>query len=155
MRTTITALLAGALLALSACTLPSEEPTAVQPAEVESGSPAESKKAAPPIKLTAKKIAYQKDEYPVSDGPFTCARVVVTNNSQKNVEVNPYYFAVTGTDGEKRNAESGVAKGEFDSLTLAPGEKASGTVCTETSSPPKTVTFTNELFDEAARAEVG
>jgi Domain of unknown function (DUF4352) len=152
MRTTLT-LLAAAVLTLTGCSIPSEDPTAVQPAESgESGG--ELPKAAPPVKLTATKTAFKKQEF-VDAGPHTCARVTVTNNSKKNVEVNPFYFAVTGTDGEKRNAATGVARGEFDSLTLAPGEKASGTVCTETTSPPKVITFTDPTFAEAARAEVG
>jgi hypothetical protein len=39
-------------------------------------------------------------------------------------------------------------------VKLTAKKKASGTVCAETKAAPKVVTFTNELFSEAARAEV-
>jgi len=145
-----------AVTVATGCEAPTDEPTAVQPAESKGdkdGKGGETK-TAPPVKLTAKRIAYKKAEF-ATGGPYTCARVVVTNQTDKNLEVNPYYFAITGADGEKREAAVGAAEDEFDSLTLAPGEKASGTVCVETDVAPKVVTFTNELFEEAARAEVG
>lgn len=149
--TVMVAILAGALLA--GCAIP-EDPTPVQPAEQGAGgSKSKGKKAAPPIKLTAKRIAYRADAY-ATGGPYSCVKAVVVNGTQGNVEVNPYFFAITGTDGEKRQAAVGVAKGEFDALTLAPGEKASGTVCAETKVAPKVLTFTDGL-SEAARAQVG
>jgi hypothetical protein len=149
------ALLAAALFA-AGCTMPADDPTAVQPPEAgDSAASTASSKAAVPVKLTAKRIAYQKEEFSSERGPFSCAKVTVTNQTKQNLDVNPFFFSITGTDGEKRQAKVGVAKHEFDSLTLAPGEKASGTVCTETSSPPKVVTFTDAGIGEAARAEVG
>ena len=141
------------LLFAAGCTMPADEPTAVQPPE-SGDSASASSKAAVPVKLTAKRIAYQKAEF-ASGGPYSCAKVVVTNQTKSNLEINPFYFAITGVDGEKRQAAVGAATHEFDTLTLAPGEKASGTVCTETKVAPKVVTFTDPAFDEAARAEVG
>lgn len=139
-----------AALFLTACA-PIDEPTAVQPAETKAAGGA--KKAKPtPIKLTATKTPYRRAEF-ATGGPYSCAKVTVTNQTEGNVEVNPYGFAVTGVDGEKRQAAVGVAKGEFDALTLAPGEKASGTVCAETKVAPKVVTF-SEGLGETARAEV-
>lgn len=137
--------------ALAGCTVP-EDPTPVQPAEKGAAGGKTSKKAAPPIKLTAKRIAYRPDEF-ATGGPYSCVKAVVTNGTEGNLEVNPFYFAITGTDGEKREAAVGAAKGEFDSLTLAPGEKASGTVCAETKVAAKVVTFTDGL-SEQARAQV-
>lgn len=150
MRTTI-AVLAAAALTLAAACAPIEEPTAVQPAD-KGGVPA-SEKATPPVKLTAKKIAYVKDEF-ATGGPYTCAKVTVTNQSKGNVQVNPWFFEITGVDGEKRKAVVGATTNEFDDLTLAPGEKASGTVCAETDAAPKVITF-SEGLGETARAEVG
>lgn len=145
------ALLAGVLLA-GACTVP-QDPTPVQPAEQGAAEGSESEGAEkPPVKLAAKRIPYKRDEF-ASGGPYTCVRAVVTNQSEGNVDVNPFFFAITGTDGEKREAAVGAAEDEFESLTLAPGEKASGTVCAETKVAPKVLTFTDGLF-EAARAEV-
>ena len=139
-------------LALTGC-VPAE-PTPVQPAEkgAAGGKGKSTTKAKPPIKLTAKRIAYQAAEF-ATGGPYSCVKATVTNQTQGNLEINPFFFAITGTDGEKRQAAVGAARNEFDSLTLAPGEKASGTVCAETKTPAKTLTFTDGLA-EAARAQV-
>jgi hypothetical protein len=148
-------IVATAVALLSACEVPAEDPTAVQPPE--SAGPGKSKKPtkkAVPVKISAKRVPYPKEQF-ATGGPYSCAKVVVTNQTKSNLDVNPYFFAVTGVDGEKREAAVGAAKGEFDSLTLAPGEKASGVVCTETEVAPKTVTFSEAGIDEAARAEVG
>ena len=142
-----------AAVGLTACTYEGDEPTPVQPAESGAASGGKPKKVDVPVKLTAKRIAYKKAEF-ATGGPYTCARVTVVNQSEGNVEVNQLYFAITGEDGEKRQAAVGAAKDEFDTLTLAPGEKATGTVCSETDSAPRVVTFTDPLFSEAARAEV-
>lgn len=141
-----------ATLGAAACEAP-DEPTPVQPAESGKGGEGKSKKVDVPVKLTAQRTPYKRDEF-ATGGPYTCARVTVVNQSKGNVEVNQFYFAITGEDGEKRQAAVGAAKDEFDTLTLAPGEKATGTVCSETESKPKVVTFTDPLFSEAARAEV-
>ena len=137
----------------TSCAVPTE-PTPVQPAEQENagGENADEGAEKPPVKLSAKRTPYKADEF-ASGGPYSCVKAVVTNQSQANVEINPFFFGITGTDGEKREAAVGAAANEFDSVTLAPGEKASGTVCSETTAPAKTITFTDGLF-EAARAEV-
>lgn len=144
-----------AALALTACTPADEEPTAVQTSQ--SGKAASSSKAAPkpvPVKLTAKRIPFSKAEFGTG-GPYACVKAVITNQTKKTLDVNPFFFSITGTDGEKRQAAVGAAEGEFDTLTLAPGEKASGVVCAETKVPAKTLTFSEAGVDEAARAEVG
>lgn len=146
-------LLAAAALVLAGCAVP-EGPTAVQPPEA--GEPTGKSKAAKkavPIKLTAKRTPYRAEQF-ATGGPYSCVRAVVTNQTQGNLQVNPYFFAITGTDGEKREAATGAAKREFHDITLAPGEKASGTVCAETKVPAKVLTFTDGL-SEAARAAVG
>lgn len=137
----------------TACAVPAE-PTPVQPAEqgAAGGENADEQAEQPPVKLAAQRTPYKADEF-ATGGPYSCVKAVVTNQSQKNIEINPFFFAITGTDGEKREAAVGAATDEFDSVTLAPGEKASGTVCSETKAPAKTLTFTDGLF-EAARAEV-
>lgn len=149
MKTLITALALLVGLTLAGCTL--EEPTPVQPAEKGGAGGAKSKKAAPPVKLTAKRTPYRAAEF-ATGGPYSCVKAVVTNQTQGNLDVNPYDFSITGTDGEKREAAVGAAKDEFDALKLAPGEKASGTVCAETKVPAKVLTF--GTFDEQARAQV-
>lgn len=147
---TLLAVLLG--LALTGCAIPAE-PTPVQPAEkgAAGGESKAAKKQAPPIKLTAKRIAYRAQEF-ATGGPYSCVKAVVVNGTEGNVDVNPYDFSITGTDGEKRQAAVGAAVKEFDALTLAPGEKASGTVCAETKVPAKTLTF--GVLGEQARAQV-
>lgn len=145
--------LAAVLFGLTLTGCVPEEPTPVQPAEkgAAGGETEGSKKAAPPIKLTAKRVPYRAAEF-ATGGPYSCVKATVTNGTEGNLDVNPYDFSITGTDGEKRQAEVGAAKGEFDALKLAPGEKASGTVCAETKVPAKVLTF--GTFDEQARAQV-
>jgi hypothetical protein len=136
-----------AAVALAACAAPADKPTAVQSGTAESSS------AAPktvPVVMTAKTTPFVRAEFGTG-GPYSCAKVVITNHTTGNVEVNPFFFELTGTDNEKRKGEVGAAKGEFEDLTLAPGEKASGTVCAEASVPVKQVTFTDGV-SEIARA---
>ena len=148
----IIALAAAALLA-AGCAV--SEPTPVQPPEASASQQAETAggtESAPQVGLTAKRVPYRKHEF-ASGGPYSCVRATVTNKTDSNVEVNPFFFAITDSGGEKRQAAVGAAEGEFDSLTLAPGEKASGTVCAETKTPASVLTFTDGL-SEAARARV-
>jgi len=144
-----------AAVGLTACTYEGDEPTPVQPAESGASKGDKSATAKAPVKLTATRVKHKAPEgLSVAGGPYSCVRVTVTSQSAKNVEINPWYFSVTGEDGVKRQGEVGVADDEFDALTIAPGERAVGVVCTETDSAPKIVTFTDPLFSEAARAEV-
>src|SRR5262245_21129486 len=95
------------------------KPTQVQKAE--QAVPASS--GPTPVKLAAKRAKAKPfgDGIVITGGPYTCLRATVQNNTKANLEVNPLYFAVTGTDGEKREVAVGVSKDEFDTLTLAPG----------------------------------
>jgi hypothetical protein len=79
-----------------------------------------------------------------------------TNQTRKNLEVNPLYFSLTDTGGTKH--ESSTALGDYewqiDTTTLAPREKGTGMVCAKRKFTPKVVAMTNTLFTEAARAEI-
>jgi hypothetical protein len=154
MRTILTALALTALTA-AGCALPEEKPTAVQPAEKASGK-AKAKAKVTPIKLQAKR-AKAKSSVLSTGGTLSCARVVVTNQSKKNVEVNPLYFSLTDTGGTKHDTTEALAEyeGQVPTTTLAPGENAKGLVCAKGKFTPKIVAMTNPLFSEAARAEVG
>jgi hypothetical protein len=142
-------------LTLTACTVPADEPTAVQPAE--SGQPSEA--ATPktfPIKLTATKATAKKSV--LSDGgALSCAKVTVKNQTGKQVDVNPLYFSLVDTDGEKHDAGDALAdyEDQIDATEIGPGEKVTGMVCAKGKFTPKVAVMTNPLFDEAARAEVG
>ena len=146
--TALTALLAGLLFATGCVP---EEPTPVQPAQQGDAGGKKTKESKPPVKLTAKRTPYRAHEF-ASGGPYSCVKAVVVNQTEGNIEVNPYDFSVTGIDGEKREAAVGAAEKEFDALTLAPGEKASGTVCAETKVAAKVLTF--GIYGEQARAAV-
>jgi hypothetical protein len=84
-------------------------------------------------------------------------KVTVTNQRKGNLAVNPLYFSLVDAGGEKH--ESADALGEYEgqiaTTTLAPGEKAKGTVCAKGKFTPAIVAMTDELLQEQARAEVG
>lgn len=142
------------LLAGTACEPVEEKAPPVQGGKGKtSGSP--SKKAKPPIGLAAKRTTATKSVLS-SGGALTCVKVTVTNNGKKQVEINPLYFAITGTDGTKHDASSalGEYEGQVDATQIAPGERVKGVVCVKGKFTPKTVSMTNPLFSTAARAAV-
>lgn len=143
-------------LALTGCEVPEEDPTPVQPAEKHAAAKgAESKKAKPPIGLSAKRTTAKRSI--LSDGgALSCVKVTVRNQSKKVVNVNPLYFAITDTGGTKHDASSalGEYENQIETMEIAPGEKATGTVCAAGKFQPKTVSMTNELLSTAARAAV-
>ncbi|WP_131740512.1 DUF4352 domain-containing protein [Actinomadura roseirufa] len=150
---TLTALLALlAPLALATACDPASQPTAGQSGgEAVAGQ----KKGPVPIKLVAKRAAAAKSV--LSDGgALSCVRVTVTNQTKKNLEVNPLYFSLTDTSDIKHDASLALGdyEGQIDTTSLAPKEKASGLVCSRGSFTPKTIAMTNPLFSEAARAQV-
>ena len=155
MRSLIAATIAAAL-ALTACTpIDSATSPPVQQASPGKGGKATSAKKAVPIKLTAKRAKAARSI--LSDGSaMSCVRVTVTNRSKKSLEVNPLYFSITDTKGTKHDSSSALGdyEGQVDTTTLAPGENAKGMVCAKGKFTPKVLAMTNELFSEAARAEV-
>jgi hypothetical protein len=140
-------------LATVACEPVAEDPAPVQGAGAKSGAP--TKKAKPPIGLAAVRTTAEKSILS-EGGALTCVKVTVTNRTKKNVEINPLYFAITGTDNVKRDASTalGEYEGQIDTTDIAPGEKAKGVVCVKGKFTPKLVSMTNPLFSTAARAEV-
>lgn len=88
-------------------------------------------------------------------GEFTSVKITVTNNSDKNVDVNPLSFAITDTDGTKHPADAlGEDENQIDTVTLAPGENVSGAITAEGSFTPASVTFNENLFGEPLKADV-
>jgi Domain of unknown function (DUF4352) len=149
----VIAILAG--LALAGCAA-TDEPVAVQSSgSAKTGKAAGAKKKVVPIKLVAKRTTPERTV--LSDGgPMSCVRVTVTNQSKKNIDVNPLYFSLTDTKGTKHDVGEtmGTHENEMPATTLAPGENAKGVVCGKGKFTPKVVAMTNELFGEAARAQV-
>jgi hypothetical protein len=153
----LAAIAAASVAVLAGCSIDTD-PTPVQPAEGspgQNGKPAAAKKKAVPIKLRAKHATAARSV--LSDGgAMACVRVTVTNQSRKNIEVNPLYFSITDTGGTKHDTSSALGdyEGEIDTTTLAPGENAKGLVCAKGKFRPRVLAMTNELLSEVARAEV-
>ncbi|MEV0661714.1 DUF4352 domain-containing protein [Actinomadura luteofluorescens] len=156
MRKIILGLAAVAVLT-AGCNL-EEDPVAVQSADPgkSTGKSSGAAKGKPfPIKLTAKRARASKSV--LSDGgALSCAKVTVTNQTKKQLEVNPLYFSITDTKNTKHDSSSalGEYEGQIDTTELAPGEKATGLICAKGNFRPKIVAMTNPLFSEAARAQV-
>lgn len=148
----------GAVAVLTAgCNL-NQDPVTVQAADpgksaAKSGGAAGKKVF--PIKLTARRAHAAKSV--LSDGgALSCVKVTVTNQTKKQLDINPLYFSITDTDNTKHDSTSalGQYEGQIDTTSLAPGEKATGVVCAKGNFRPKIVAMTNPLFSEAARAQV-
>jgi hypothetical protein len=148
----------GAVAVLTAgCNL-EQDPVAVQsadPGKSAGKSSSAAKVKTFPIKLTAKR-AHASRSVLSDGGALSCVKVTVTNQTKKQLEVNPLYFSITDTHNTKHDSSSalGEYEGQIDTTSLAPGEKATGLVCAKGSFRPKVVAMTNPLFSEAARAQV-
>ncbi|GAA1528219.1 hypothetical protein GCM10009678_07470 [Actinomadura kijaniata] len=148
------ATLVAALILATGCET-GTEPVAVQPADKNAGN--SNGKAGKPVtvKLAAKKTTAKKSVLGEA-GALSCVKVTVTNQRKKNLAVNPLYFSITDTKGQKHESSEALAayEGEMASTTLAPGEKATGVICGKGKFVPKIVAMTDELLQEQARAEV-
>lgn len=144
-----------ALLGVTGCEVPADEPVAVQSAEPGKKG-GESKAPKPtPIKLQARRAKASASV--LSDGSaLSCVKITVTNQTSKQLEVNPLYFSIIDATGEKHDSSDALGdyEGQIATTELAPKEKVTGMVCGKGKFTPKQVAMTNPLFDEAARAEV-
>lgn len=105
------------------------------------------------VKVTAKKAAFSKSV--LADGSnYTSVVVTITNDSGKQISVNPLYFTITDTGGTKHTAELGVDDKQLDTVDLAPGENVSGAITGKGGFTPKYVTYTDGLFGDPVRANV-
>ena len=134
-----------------------QDPVAVQSSDPDKpagkGSAARTKTF--PIKLTAKRARANKSVLSGGDA-LSCVKVTVTNQTKKQLEVNPLYFSITDTGNTKHDSSSalGEYEGQIATTELAPKEKATGLVCAKGKFRPEIIAMTNPLFDEAARARV-
>lgn len=116
----------------------------------------ERKPAAPqgPVKLTANTTTFTPD-VPHDGSKFTSVRVTVTNSGDKNISVNPLYFAITDAKGTKHDTADGLGqdKNHIDTVDLAPGENISGSITAKGEFTPKYVTY-GEPFGDSIRAAV-
>ncbi|GAA2411365.1 hypothetical protein GCM10010420_45360 [Streptomyces glaucosporus] len=122
-------------------------------AKEEGAEEAEEDAAASPIAVSAEATDFQPTILAQGED-YTSVLVTVVNNSAEKVSVNPLYFQVTGSDGTKRTVELGVDERQIDTVELAEGEKATGTVTVKGSMAPKAVTFRNGFIGDSVRADV-
>lgn len=132
----------------------SSAPTAAAPKkDGTSGNSEPADTKTPSVKITAKKTRFAKSI--IADGnDYTSVVITVTNNSDKQLSVNPLYFTLTDTAGTKHTAELGVDDKQIDTIDLAPGENISGTITGKGVFTPKYVTYTEDLFGDPIRANV-
>lgn len=109
------------------------------------------KKAA--VAVTATKATFKPSV--LAQGDYTSVSVTVTNNSGKEISVNPLYFAITDTNGTKHVAELAVDENQIDTVKLAPGENITGIITGKGDFTAKTVTYQDGLIGrESFRADV-
>ncbi|MEU1088990.1 DUF4352 domain-containing protein [Streptomyces sp. NPDC005892] len=106
-----------------------------------------------PVVVTAKKVAFKKSVLAQGDD-YTSVQVTLTNNGDKDLDVNPLYFTVTDTSGSKHTAELGVDEGQMELVKLAPGENVTGTITGAGTFTPKYVTYTDGLLGDSVKGDV-
>ncbi|MFJ7586501.1 DUF4352 domain-containing protein [Streptomyces sp. NPDC097617] len=114
-------------------------------------SAAPEKKSA--VAVVAKKAAFKASILAKGDG-YTSVSVTVTNNSSKEISVNPLYFTITDTAGTKHTIELAADENQIATVDLAPGENVTGSITGKGSFTAKTVTYTDGLIGDAVRADV-
>ncbi|MDF2711088.1 MAG: NdaS [Nonomuraea muscovyensis] len=104
-------------------------PAKAAPPALSSKPPATKKPAPPagPVQVSARKTPFAPTILH-REGDYTSVKVTVTNNGDKKISVNPLYFSITDSTGEKHGATLGMDEGQIDTVDLAPGEKVTGTV---------------------------
>ncbi|MEV0965391.1 DUF4352 domain-containing protein [Streptomyces sp. NPDC049910] len=107
-----------------------------------------------PVELMAEKTDFTPTV--LHDGSdYTSVLVTVSNNGDKEISVNPLRFSLTDTTGTKHTATLAVDKNQIDTVTLAPGENASGTITGKGDFTARYVTYTDGILGHPVRATVG
>ncbi len=151
----------GALLGGESSTKAGKEPAGPAPA-ASSSAPTKAPEPAPssakPEKKAAVVVTATKATFKPSilaNGDYTSVSVTVTNNSGKEISVNPLYFAITDTNGTKHSAELAVDENQIDTVKLAPGENLTGVITGKGAFTAKSVTYQEGLISrETFRADV-
>ncbi|MFC0037111.1 hypothetical protein [Actinomadura rayongensis] len=108
---------------------------------------------------TAKRVPIKRVRAPRSvlgdGGALSCAKVSVTNQTTRNLQVNPLYFSLTDSGGAKHTADSalGERQDQIATPTRAPKEKVIGFVRARGRFLSEIIATTHPLFSEAARAQ--
>ncbi|WP_185899840.1 hypothetical protein [Streptomyces sp. WAC07061] len=125
----------------------------MQPAPGNSDAPAGTADKNADVTLTASPTPF-KPSVLAQSGDYTSVQVTIVNNSAKQVDVNVFYFEVTGDDGTRRQIELAAAEDQIDTVKLAKGEKATGTITVKGKITAKTVTFRNGFVGKSYTAPV-
>jgi cytoskeletal protein RodZ len=126
-----------------ATTTPTTAPATTQPVE----------KA--PVTVTAKATTFSPSVLHNGTTVYTSVKVTVTNGGETPTSINPLYFTITDTSGTKHTAELGVDDQQIATVDLAPGENITGVITGKGKFVPKYVTYTNGLFGDGIRGNVG
>ncbi|TDQ53338.1 DUF4352 domain-containing protein [Actinorugispora endophytica] len=106
------------------------------------------------VELTAEAAEFTPNAL-YTEGDYTSVLVTVVNNGDEAVDVNPFYFTITDTDGAEHGAGEGMVVDDtkIPSDTLAPGESATGTVTASGAFEAASVEF-SEILGGSVTAEV-
>ncbi|AKN71237.1 hypothetical protein QR97_16770 [Streptomyces sp. PBH53] len=136
---------------------PSSSPAAVEKDDAAASAAEENPEPEPapeaPVKIIATETTFARSIL-AQDGDYTSVKVMVTNNSDETISVNPLYFGITDTDGTKHSAELAVDENQIDTVKLAPGENVSGSITGKGKFTPKAVTYTDGFLSEPIRVDV-
>ncbi|WP_329622935.1 DUF4352 domain-containing protein [Streptomyces sp. NBC_01255] len=122
-----------------------------------SKAPAKEEEQEPAVDGAVKVVASKATFTPSvlhSSGAYTSVKVTITNTGSEKLSVNPLYFSLTDSSGEKHVATLGMDEGQIGTTDLAPGEKITGTITGEGSWTPAYVTFTEGLIGDSHRVAV-
>lgn len=152
--TAITAITATLLLAACAPTAPhSSKPRTHRTTTVPAAAPTKAGAEQATIRLTAVRATFAPSV--LADGSaYTSVKVTITNTGADELSVNPLYFTVTDSTGEKQPAQLAVDENQIATLKLAKGEKATGTITVKGKVAPVKVTFTDGLIGDSVSASV-
>ncbi|GLX23374.1 MULTISPECIES: DUF4352 domain-containing protein [Streptomyces] len=125
----------------------------MQPAPGNSDAPAGTADKNADVTLTASPAPFRPSVLAQS-GDYTSVQVTIVNNAAKQVDVNVFYFEVTGEDGTRRQIELAASEDQIDTVKLAKGEKATGTITVKGKITAKTVTFRNGFVGKSYTAPV-
>ncbi|MEV6570137.1 DUF4352 domain-containing protein [Streptomyces sp. NPDC051577] len=130
------------------------KPSAAGASAVEAGGPGAGREAGEEVAHHGHGESRGVQTERVAQGDYTSVSVTVTNNSTKQISVNPLYFAITDTAGTKHGPELGVDEAQIDTVDLAPGENVTGVISGKGRFTAKKVTYTDDLLGDGVRADV-
>ncbi|MGE7390451.1 DUF4352 domain-containing protein [Streptomyces sp. NPDC004126] len=125
----------------------------MQPAPGTSEAPAGTADKNADVVLTASPTAFRPSVL-AQGSDYTSVRVTIVNNAAKQVDVNVFYFEVTAEDGTRKQIELAASEDQIDTVKLAKGEKATGTITVKGKITAKTVTFRNGFVGKTYTAPV-